>query len=68
MSEEIKEVLDENGKTSYGLPTNQVIEYVYHNYKSYKNKTLIVEEYDNCFHIKANKDESPLILGKEIIA
>ena len=46
---------------------NQVIEYVYKNYKSYKNKELIVEEFSNCFHIKINKDESPLILGKGII-
>ena len=45
----------------------QVIEYVYKNYKSYKNKELIVEEFNNCFHIKINKDESPLILGKGII-
>ena len=46
---------------------SQVIEYVYNNYKSYKNKLLIVEEFDNCFRIKSNEDESPLILGKEII-
>lgn len=43
---------------------NQVIKYVYDNYKSYKNKLLIVEEFDNCFRIKSNEDESPLILGK----
>lgn len=41
-----------------------VIEYVYNNYKSYKDKELIVEEFDNFFRIKSNEDESPLILGK----
>ena len=46
---------------------SQVIEYVYNNYKSYKGKELIVEEFDNWFRIKINKDESPLILGKGII-
>ena len=45
----------------------KITEYVYKNYKSYKNKELIVEEFSNCFHIKINKDESPLILGKGII-
>ena len=68
------------GVANYGIKTglssaffinektkNQVIEYVYKNYKSYKNKELIVEEFNNCFHIKINKDESPLILGKGII-
>ena len=44
-----------------------VIEYVYNNYKSYKDKELIVEEFDNFFRIKSNEDESPLILGKGII-
>ncbi len=46
---------------------SQVIEYVYKNYKLYKNKELIVEEFDNCFRIKSNEDESPLILGKNIL-
>ncbi len=46
---------------------SQVIEYVYNNYKSYKDKELIVEEFDNCFRVKINKDESPLILSKGII-
>jgi hypothetical protein len=45
---------------------NQVTEYVYNNYKSYKDKELIIEEYDTCFLIKVNKDESPLVIGKGI--
>ena len=45
----------------------QVIEYVYKNYKPYKDKQLIIKEYDNCFHILKHKDGSPLILGKSII-
>ena len=46
---------------------SQVIEQVYNNYKSYKNKELIVKEFDNCFHILTHKDSSPLLLGKGII-
>ena len=46
---------------------NQITEYVYKNYKSYKDKQLIIKELDNCFHICRHKDESPLILGKKII-
>tara|TARA_B100001778_G_scaffold136799_1_gene112580 strand:+ start:893 stop:1057 length:165 start_codon:yes stop_codon:yes gene_type:complete len=45
----------------------QVTEYVYKNYKSYKNKQLIIKEFDNFFRICRHKDESPLILGKTII-
>ena len=45
----------------------QVTEYVYKNYKLYKNKQLIIKELDNCFHVCRHKDESPLILGKKII-
>ncbi len=46
---------------------NQVTEYVYKNYKLYKNKQLIIREYDKCFHVLAHKDGSPLILGKGIL-
>jgi|TARA_R110001592_G_scaffold291369_1_gene560728 hypothetical protein len=46
---------------------NQVIEYVYKNYKYLKNKTLIVKEFDNHFQINDNEDSSPLILGKKIL-
>ena len=45
----------------------QIIEYVYKNYKSYKDKQLIIKEYDNCFHILIHIDSSPLILGKTIL-
>ncbi len=48
--------------------TKQLItEYVYKNYKSYKDKQLIIREYDKCFHILKHEDGSPLILGKGII-
>ena len=46
---------------------NQITEYVYKNYKLYKNKQLIIREYDKCFHVLAHKDSSPLILGKGIV-
>ena len=42
-------------------------EYVYKNYKSYKDKQLIIREYDKCFHVLKHEDGSPLILGKGII-
>tara|TARA_Y100000389_G_scaffold144427_1_gene142804 strand:+ start:605 stop:769 length:165 start_codon:yes stop_codon:yes gene_type:complete len=45
----------------------QITEYVYKNYKTYKDKQLIIKELDNCFHILIHEDSSPLILGKGII-
>ena len=45
----------------------QITEYVYKNYKLYKNKQLIIREYDKCFHVLTHKDGSPLILGKGIV-
>jgi len=45
----------------------QITEYVYKNYKSYKDKQLIIIEKKNCFHVTAHKDGSPLILGKGIV-
>ena len=45
----------------------QITEYVYKNYKTYKDKQLIIKELDNCFHILIHKDSSPLILSKNII-
>ena len=45
----------------------QVTENVYKNYKPYKDKQLIIKEYDNCFHILIHIDSSPLILGKTIL-
>ena len=45
----------------------QVKEYVYLNYKTYKDKTLLIEEFDSHYTVRVNTDESPLILGKGII-
>ena len=45
----------------------QVTEYVYKNYKFYKDIQLIIKEYSNCFHILLHIDSSPLILGKTIL-
>jgi len=45
----------------------QITEYVYKNYKSYKDKPLIITEHDSCFHILKHEDGSPLILGKSIL-
>ena len=46
---------------------NSVTQYVWANYKQYKDKPLIIREYDNHFKINMNKDGSPLILGKGIV-
>ena len=47
--------------------TKQLItEYVYKNYKSYKDKQLIISEFNKCYHVLTHKDASPLILGKGI--
>jgi|TARA_R110001592_G_scaffold196461_1_gene444248 hypothetical protein len=46
---------------------NQVIEYVYKNYRYLKDKKLIIKEFNNHFQINDNEDSSPLILGKKII-
>jgi hypothetical protein len=45
-----------------------VQEYVYKNYKSYKNKTLIITEHTNHFSVRRHKDEAPLVLGKGIMS
>ena len=45
----------------------QITEYVYKNYKSYKDKQLIIRELSNCFNVLKHEDSSPLILGKGII-
>jgi hypothetical protein len=48
--------------------TKQLItEYVYKNYRTYKDKQLIISESDKCYHILTHKDASPLILSKKII-
>ena len=55
------------------LPNNiieEVTAYVYANYKSLKDKKLIISESENgrCFLINKHKDGSPLILRKGILA
>jgi hypothetical protein len=45
----------------------QVKEYVYNNYKTYKDKTLIIEDCDSHWTVKRHKDESPLILSKDVV-
>ncbi len=44
-----------------------VKEYVYKNYKTYKDKQLIIRDFGNHFRVLKHKDGSPLILGKSII-
>jgi hypothetical protein len=46
----------------------KITNYVYENYRDYKNKNLIITEHDNCFRILKHKDGSPLILGKTVIS
>ena len=46
---------------------DKVVTYVYTNYKTHKDKELIIKEMDSCFHILIHKDGSPLILGKGIL-
>jgi hypothetical protein len=43
-----------------------ITEYVWENYRAYKNKPLIIREKENCFHILMHEDSSPLILGKGV--
>ena len=47
--------------------TQLITEYVYKNYKTYRDKKLIINEFDKCYHILLHKDASPLILGKGIL-
>ena len=42
-------------------------EYVYKNYKMYKNKDLIVTEHDNHYSVREHRDGSPLVLSKDIV-
>ena len=46
---------------------DQVTEYVYKNYSTYKDKQLIIKELDSHFRIYKHKDGAPLILGKSIL-
>ena len=45
----------------------QIQNYVYENYKSYKDKKLLIEEFDSHWTVKRNRDESPLILSKQVV-
>jgi hypothetical protein len=46
---------------------SNVINYVLEKYpKTFKNKNIIVEDNDTCYFVSTNKDESPLILSKNI--
>ena len=46
---------------------DKIKEYVYNNYKSYKDKDLIIIEKDNHYSIRKHRDGAPLILGKSIV-
>jgi len=45
----------------------KVTEYVYDNYKTYKNKPLIIKDKGSHFTILRNMTEGVLVLGKKII-
>ena len=46
---------------------SNVIDYVLAKYpKTFKDKEILVEENDVCYFVSTNKDESPLILSKNI--
>lgn len=47
--------------------TEQVKEYVYKNYRAYKNRELMITEHTNHFSVRRHKDEAPLVLGKTIL-
>ncbi len=46
---------------------DQVRQYVYNNYRSYKNKMLYITEHDNHFKVLKHLTGAPLVLGKKII-
>ena len=46
---------------------SNVINFVLEKYpKTFKDKNIIVEDNDTCYFVSTNKDESPLILSKNI--
>ena len=46
---------------------NKIEEYVLSNYPiRFKNKPVLIKEFDNHYEINHNKDASPLILGKKL--
>lgn len=46
--------------------SNKIMQYVHNNYKSYKGKNLLIEEFDLCYTIRREHEpnSSPLILSK----
>lgn len=47
---------------------NKLQEYILKKYpKKFKNKKIIIKEKPTHFEIQTNKDESPLILSKDIL-
>ena len=45
----------------------KVLAYVWKNYKNYKDKKLIIREFDSHSKINIIRTDSPLILGKGIV-
>ena len=45
---------------------DQVRQYVYNNYRGYKDKTLYITEYDNHFKVLKHPTGAPLVLGKKV--
>jgi hypothetical protein len=43
----------------------QITKYVYENYRTYKNKELIIIEHNSHFSVKKHIDGSPLVLGNQ---
>jgi hypothetical protein len=46
---------------------NQITEYVYANYKTYKDKTLIIRDRGTHYYVLKHINGGPLYLGKGII-
>lgn len=46
---------------------SKVEEYVFKNYKDYKDKQLIIETNGKLFKIRIHKDGSPLFLGVGVV-
>jgi|TARA_R110002050_G_scaffold218094_1_gene354033 hypothetical protein len=46
---------------------NKIKEYVIDNYpKRFKNKQININEGENCYFVTSGKDESPIILSKNV--
>ena len=57
----------EKGKDVTPEVAAKVTEYVYANYKTYKDKPLFIKDKGTHFTILRNINEGPLFLGKKII-